>query len=814
MAIATREERINQYKTEMLDRVKVQRNLGRPEDTQRAGVKLPFRPGVKLSLERAKLVTESYKETEGEPIVLRRAKALAKVLDNMTIYIGPHDKIVGNYSSDPDSLIHYPELFWRWLDKQIEGGYKELLDDKGREELHQLHEYWQNKAVHGSERGLLPEDVLPYWFWGNHGVFLWIHGGRTAVPNYEKLFKVGLNGIIKEAEDRLREISSDPSFYSNAREYLKQKQFLEAVIIALEAGAGWGERYANLAEEMAAQETDATRKQELEEIAKACYWVPGNPPRTFREALQCYYFITLIYRVIDIQAPGLGDRFDQILHPFYKKDKEEGRITREEAEELVSFMFLKMNEFGDLTPPAQGAASIGGVMTARVLTVGGVDSNGEDATNEMTYIAMDAKDMGGLTQPAVAVRLHRNTPQELLYQIVKSLRKEPGVYSLFNDEMMIPYLMGYGIPLEDARNYSTEGCMRWTIPGKAMGQRALGGNFALPRCLEFALNRGVDKVSGKQVGAPTPDPATFISIEDVINAYLNQVKFFMGKLTTIYNIVDVLDEQWLPQPFLSALLDGCIEHGEDCRTYKYFPLTIIQPVGQVTVYNSLAAIKKLVFEDKKVSMSELVDAFRNNWEGNEELRQMCLAAPKFGNDDDYVDLLARDVSLRTTQTIRSFKNIWGGSFMEDGTGASAYYAYSGLTGATPDGRRDRDSFNDGTISPSIGTDIKGPTAVLRSVGKIDHTRTFTQLLNQKFLPMYLSDDHKEQFAAYLRTFVDLGIHHIQFNVIDKQTLLEAQKHPEQYKDLVIRVAGFAAYFVDLEKEIQDQIIARTEQGFY
>jgi formate C-acetyltransferase len=385
---------------------------------------------------------------------------------------------------------------------------------------------------------------------------------------------------------------------------------------------------------------------------------------------------------------------------------------------------------------------------------------------------------------------------------------------LFNDEMMIPYLSSFGLPLEDVRNYSTEGCMRWIIPGKPMGFRALGGMFVLPRCLELALSQGIDKYSGKQIGARTPDPLTFTSIEDVIEAHLAQVRFLVEKLVTINNFVEVLDNEYLPQPFLSALMDGCIENGQDLRTYKYFANTIFQPIGQVTVANSLAAMKKLVFEDKRVSLAELLDALKNNWEGKEDLRQMFInEAPKFGNDDDYVDLLARDVYLRTTQTIRSFKNIYGGSFMEDGTGGSTYYSGGFLTGATPDGRKDTEWFNDGTISPAIGTDMKGPTAVLKSVAKIDHVGTFTHLFNQKFLPQYLEGANKDAFVAYLRTWVDLGIHHIQFNVFDRQMLLEAQQNPEKYANLVVRVAGYSAYFVDLAKGLQDQIIARTEQGF-
>ena len=347
-----------------------------------------------------------------------------------------------------------------------------------------------------------------------------------------------------------------------------------------------------------------------------------------------------------------------------------------------------------------------------------------------------------------------------------------------------------------------------------MCNRALGGTVALPKCLEYAIYQGVDKFSGKQVGTRTSDPLAWASVEDVIQAYEEQLRFFIHKLVTIYNVVDVLDEQWLPQPFLSGVLDGCLERGKDCREYKYYPNTIIQPVGQVTIINSLAAMKKLIFEEKKVSMAELIDALKNNWEGREELRQIFLTEPpKWGNDDDYVDLIGMEFYNRTNQVIKDFKNIWGVSFNEDGTGASTYYDYSGLTGATPDGRKDRDLFNDGTVSPQIGTDVKGPLATMKSVSKIDHAGTFTHLFNQKFSPRELSQNNGSNFIALLRSFVDLGIHHTQFNVIDRKTLLDAQSNPEKYSDLVVRIAGLAAYFVDLAKPVQDQIIERTELSF-
>lgn len=774
--------------------------------------RMPYRPEVRLCIERARLITQGYKKAEDDPIVLKRAKAFAHYLDNRTLYILPHEKIVGNIAGKPCSLITFPEKWSSWLDKAIGSEYAELLSSEDeRQELHQIHKYWESKSVHGMERRLLPKDILNYWFYPNHGVFMWLHGGHVGTPNYEKLFKLGLKGIVEEAKTKLEEISSDPELYLHAREYLKKKAFYEGVIIATEAVIRQGKRFSQLCRQKALEEKDQNRKTEIEEMAEICEWVPEKPPRTLHEALQFYWFVNLASRVLDLQSSGNGERIDQIFYPFYKEDKEVGRINYEQAQELVEHLILKFNEEGALIPPSQPAA---GPLITRVTTIGGVTREGADATNEMTYIFMDAKNEMGFNQPALAVRLHPQTPLSLYRKIVESVVKQPGVYSFFNDSMMIPFLMNLGISLKDARDYATDGCMRWIIPGKAMCNRALGGVVALPRCLELALYQGIDKFSGKQIGPRTSDPLTWTSIEDVMQAYEEQLRFFMHKLFTIYNVVDVLDEQWLPQPFLSGVVDGCLERGQDCREYKYFPNTIIQPVGQVTIVNAFAATKKLVFEEKKISMAELIDALKNNWEGKEELRQRFInEPPKWGNDDDYVDLVGKEFYTRTNQVIKSFKNIWGVSFNEDGTGASTYYDYSGMTGATPDGRKDRGLFNDGTVSPQIGTDIKGPIATMKSVSKIDHVDTFTHLFNQKFTPQDVMTNNGANFIALLRTFVDLGIHHTQFNVIDRKTLLDAQAHPEKYSDLVVRVAGLAAYFVDLTKPVQDQIVERTELSF-
>ncbi|NLW91957.1 MAG: hypothetical protein GXY34_10225 [Syntrophomonadaceae bacterium] len=785
---------------------KVMRGVGRMENPDNS--RKAYRDDVRLELERAQLIYESYQQTEGLPFITRRAKAFEYLFSKKALYILPDELIVGNICSKPGHLQTFPEKFGSWLDKALEKSYAGLISDEDKLQLKRIHKYFKNMAVHGMEKDYLPPDLKPYWSYPNHGVFMWLHGGHVGVPNYEKVFQIGLNGLIEEIEAQLKSIMTEDYAYSQTRDFVERKRFYDATLITLRAMVAYGKRFAEKCREEAEAQSDPVRKNQLMEIAEICEWVPGNPPRTLHEALQMYWFINLGARILDLQSSGLGERVDQLFYPFYKADVDAERLDFEKAVELYGHVVLKMNEEPELKPPAQGAG--GATLVTRVTTIGGQKADGTDATNEMTFVIMEAKNRIGLIQPAIAVRLHEGTPDSLWDKVVDSLLREPGVYSFFNDNMMYDYLKGIGVPEEDVWNYSTDGCMRWQMPGKAIGHRALGGYFALPKCLEYALNQGKDE-KGNQIGVATPDPLTFTSTEDVVKAYLEQFRFFAKHLITLNNIVDVFDEEYYPQPFLSSMMDGCIDAGMDCRKFKYFANSLIQPVGQVTVANSIAALDSLVFKNKKVEMTEVLAALRNNWEGKEALRQEFLNAPKFGNDITEVDELAADIYLRTTQVLRSFKNIHGNSYNEDGTGAASYFMVSGLTGATPDGRRAGDLFADGTVSPAPGTDIAGPTAALKSVAAIDHKNTFTHLYNQKWLPQYLRE-HKDEFISYFKVWVKLGVHHIQFNVIKKDDLIKAQENPDDYSTLVVRQAGLAAYFVDLEKMVQDEIINRTEQG--
>ena len=779
---------------------------------EKPGPKNYVRPTLKLDIERARFITQSYKDTEGQPMVIRRAKAMAHYLEQKTLDIGANDLIAGCVGAYVDDAISYPELYSRWVDKAIDLGYRDMLTDMERAELHAINKYWLTRSVQGAERDMLTEQDKEYWSYLNHGVFLWLHGAHIGqMPNYEKLFRLGLNGIKNEAEAKLREIRRDGKLSHNRPgDLMKKRAFLEAVIISIDAAIRWARRYAEVAIVKAGREEDKVRRNALERIAQACEWVPDNPPRTFFETLQCWYLIMLLVRVLDIQTVGIGDRVDQIWYPAYKKDKEAGRITAEQAQELIQNMWLKLTELTDFNAPIMAS---GAHTTPRYVTIGGQDRLGRDATNELTYIIMDSVKTLRLVEPMISVRLHRNTPEEFLHRFAGVLRADSGHYGVFNDEFMIPFLMSKGIPVEDARDWAVEACASYSVVGKPMGHRAISGlGFALPKCLEYALNEGRDChfFSDKQLGAATPHPVTFTSMEDVIKAYLEQVRFFTEKLVTLSNITDAIEAQWLPQPFNSALLDGCIDNATDVRELHYWHKTNIQPVGQTTVVNALAGMKKLIFEEKRITMAELVMALRDNWEGKEELRQMFRDAPKFGNDDDYVDLFAREVQIRTCQVMQGFKNAYGYDVTCDGSGGTSYFHLAGLTGATPDGRKKGDMFSDGTLSPEIGTDKRGPIAVLRSAAKVDPLLTFNHVLNQRFAPASLEGENRSKFVNYLRTFIDLVVPHIEFNVVDNHILSEAQAHPENYQDLIIRVAGFSAYFVDMNREIQDQIIARTQ----
>lgn len=795
-----------QLAEELRDKVvsRAVRNIQRGYEEDESGRGM-FRPEIKLDLQRSRLMTESYKETDGQAMVIRRAKALANVLQNMDIFIRDHERIVGYQTSDPNGLYHPIDQNWRSVKRLVnsEAG-KTLLDDAGRKELAELCEYWKGKSMSDRHQELLSGDIAKYWNY--EGTFLWTQLSELGIPDYETLFQIGLNGKIKAAEDRLEEIDKTVPV-----DYVEQKEFLQSVIIILNGVINLAKRYSNLAEEMAEAEKDTKRKSELQEIARTCEWIPANPPRTFIEAVQFFFFIHLV-RYLEYSTLGIGIRMDHILGRFYEKDIEEGRITRDAALEILQLLWVKLNELGLVFSPLVSSV-YGGVASLQAVTIGGTDKDGHDVTNDLTYLVLEAAKSLRIIEPSIALRIHNGTPDELFSKAVDVIRTGIGYPSLFNDEALIPLFEKWGVPSEDVKDYAVTGCVYIDIPGKNMMRRSVG-YFVLTKCLWWALHQGVDPKTGEQWGAKTPDPAPFTSWEEVLEAYLEQVKFATTKMEELERTNLGLYVKYCPRPFYSAVVEGCIEKGKESRQWVYPSMIhhFLQVIGGTNVADSLTAVKKVVFEDKLVTLKELIEIMDRNWEGRDDIRQACLNAPKYGNDDDYADLIAREVHHRTEATMETVKDRFGLSNRGDGSAVSATYGLAVDTPATPDGRMDGEPFADSTLAPSPSMDKKGPTAVLNSCAKIETIETYNHLLNQKFLPRFLDDDSKPAFISYLKTWREKKIPHIQFNVVDRDTLIDAQKYPEKSPNLIVRVAGFSAYFTDLSKGLQDHIIARTEQN--
>ncbi|MBW2364431.1 MAG: glycyl radical protein, partial [Deltaproteobacteria bacterium] len=542
-------------------------------------------------------------------------------------------------------------------------------------------------------------------------------------------------------------------------------------------------------------------------IAKICDRVPEYPAKTFAEALQSFYFIHVV-RYIEYSTLGIGVRFDKVFGSFYENDLKNGRITHDEALEMLQLLWVKFHEMGLIYSP-----TLSGIYGG-VITLGGVDNEGKDVTNEMTYLVLETAKTMRTPEPTIALRYHDGTPRELLSKATDVIHTGIGYPSLFNDKAHLSLLKEWDVPEKDALDYAISGCVYLELPGKNIARRAYGG-LILPAALFYALHEGENPLSGEQIGAKTPDPLTFKSADELMDAYIEQIRFSFNRLCTIQNICNTLYERYLPRPFYSALLDGCIEQGKESKKWAYpspvADMCII--LGPANVSDAITAIKKNVFDDKTVSMAELLKALDANWEGYENIRQLMLNAPKYGNDEDYADQIAVEVQHRTSKAMMESKNRFGYPCRGDGSGISATYAAGAKLPATPDGRKAGDSLADATLSPVFGMDKDGPTAVLKSASKISTAKSYNHLLNQKFLPSSLEGEMKDIFIDYLRTWGDLGISQIQFNVVDRETLMEAQKNPEEHSDLLVRVAGYSAYFVDLSKGLQDSIIARTEQRF-
>jgi formate C-acetyltransferase len=723
--------------------------------------------------------------------------------------------IVGNETSEQYKLPLYLEIATQWIKEGINNGFRDMLLSSEREELLKIVDYWEGKSIEDRWKAQLPKDMLLYTDHTNviGHINTGLGKGRPFV-NFETLFRIGLKGVIKSSQNSLKALEETIPDSLGIREHLKRKNFYKAVISSCQGVVEWSNRYAKLAKQLAANTTDEARRAELNRISEICKWVPENPPRTFHEALQFFYFIHLGQR-LELIAHGAGYRFDQLMNQYYINDLKDGRITKEEALELLECLWLKIEDVGELSIPASTGTQIG-ALAWQNFTLGGIKEDGSDATNEMSYLMLDATMACRTREPALILRYHDKTPSALIDKALELISTGHGQPAFFNDNLIIEYLKKhYNIHEKVARGYSIPACVRWGIPGKSIHPMVPNvGAVSLLKCFELALNRGIDKFTGMQVGFPTADPTKFKSIDEVKEAYLTQVNFIAKRVSVMWNIAAMIYSEFGLRPFSSALIDDGLANGKESMQNIFREGLTVLTAGPTNVANSLAVIKKLIFKEKEVSMDTLIDALNKNWVGYEALQQKAIKnVPKFGNDDSYVDELMRWVHIESNRQFQKYTGLYGGRYTLASSIAAGYYSLSLGTGATPDGRRDGEASADATVSPQAGTDHCGPSAVLKSVANLSPLDTgWDHLFNQRFLPQLLSGKYREAFTSYLKTWSQLPIWHIQFNIVSSDTLKDAQRYPEKYSDLVVRVAGYSAYFNQLTEEIQNQIIERTEHS--
>ncbi len=773
-----------------------------------------------LCTERARLITESWEQTKDEPMILRLAKAFAHLVENMKVFIEDSELIVGNGASRPMGLEIEPfmgpfsEENLRVLEE--EGFIR--IDEGDWPEIRELASYWKDKTLQYRIGQLLDDERL--WPFAQTGVLLppfkskeegiggVAHAGLSigvnrwlGVVNFDKVLNHGLNHLIREAEEELNLMR-----FTDTIDTVRKACFLQAAIISLKAIIHLANRFADLAAEMALKEADQVRKAELQRIAETCRWVPANPARSFYEALQSFWFIFLTVQ----QGTASAGRFDQYMYPFYKKDIEEDKIS--EAEVLELLQLLRIKDMHLISTPLRGMKrqQYTGFAKWHNFTIGGVTPDGQDATNELTYVILEAAKRTRTPHHTVTLRVHEGTPEELMIKALELVKTGIGMPAFIGDRSYIEWLLSRGVPLELARDYVVAGCIEVSLPGYSRQPKCTF--FVPPKVLEIFMNNGVDPKTGLEVGPFKENLENFETFDDFVSAFKQYLAHFTYMAAELINI-DIACAIDYASPIDSALMADAVKEGKSLmeRRMLYENAGGISLCGMINVVDSLAAIKKLVFEEKKITMEQLKEALRANWEGYDELRRLCLAAPKYGNDDDHVDSIATDLYGFYAETVPMVRTVYGEKFIPVAISITSQWAGGTITGATPDGRYDGEVLADGGASPMRGRDISGPTAIIKSASKIDQVRYQSVLLNMKFHPSTLKDQEDlKKLAALIKTYFNLSGKHVQFNVVSAETLLEAQKQPENYRDLVVRVAGFSAYFVQLSKKVQDEIIARTE----
>ncbi len=794
--------------------------------------KTTFRKDIKLDTDRAKIVTDSYRKTEGLPQVTRRALAMQALCEEIPLFIEPGQLLVGDPNSAPNEIRWFPEVSCEYMIDSVkpDGGFGHMVSDKERQEIFDICDYWKDKCQEALVSREIPDDVLPYLvrseenpsFYANH----WNAGRNIIGYDFELLFEEGLNARIKRVELKLADLSEQ--LLKGVQDlspavYIEKKRNWEAQLISARAILRFAQRYAVLARDQASVAADPARKKELLNIAKICDKVPANPPETFNEALQFQWLVEVVARFLSGPNNGSGARLDQIWYPYYKKDLLEGRITRDGAKELLECWMIRIQALGSHAEHPQLFSLTSGSEVFYTANIGGTNVDGTDACNDLTALILENIATLRMNQPPLMVRMHENMSEDMLTRITETIRAGTGHPSLFHEGLMEQWALKRGYSKYDAKRTQAAGCVAMNCTGKPLSGAFMTevGFVTQPKMLEYALFQGHDAFgTGNRVGSSalirprTKAPQEMTSIDELLEAHCEQLLFHLKLANISHNVSHQVMMEFSQNPMDSFLLEDTLEQGKDIHKawaeFDTWPNLI--SLGYVNVSDSFAAIDKLIFQDKKYTMEQLTHALQENWAGNEVMRQHFLNAPKYGNDEDFADQWAVKSREKILKAARTIKDAWGREWDFDGSSVIAYQAMAFGVGATADGRYAANMLADGSRSPSVGSDIEGPTAVLNSVAKIPYVHT--ELFNQRFTPQFLEGENKPLFNAYLREWFDKGtIPHIQFNVVDSDILREAQDSPNDYSDLQVRIAGYSAYFVDLAPETQESIIQRTEQSF-
>ncbi len=817
-----------------------------------------FEKMPEIEADRAVLLTESYKLTEGKPIITRRAEAFRHILENIPITIRPLELIVGSNAKSPRSCQVFPEFSFEWMESEFDTVATRACDpfyisEETKKALHEAYKYWKGKTT----------SELAYEYMSDgaktaieHNIFTpgnyFYNGVGHVTVDYGEVLEIGFEGIIKKAEKKLAEC------HDGDGDFAIKSSFLKAVITSLKAACNYAERYAKLALDLSKTEEDPKRRMELALIANNCVNVPRHGAKSFYEACQSFWFVQMLLQTESSGHSISPGRFDQYMYPYYKADIESGKITREFAQELIDCIWVKLN---DLNKVRDAASSEGfaGYSLFQNLIVGGQDENGLDTTNDLSFMCITASMHVMLPQPSLSIRVWNKTPHELLIKAAKLTRTGVGLPAYYNDEVIIPSLVSRGLTLEDARDYNIIGCVEPQKSGKTNGWHD-AAFFNMCRPLELVFSSGKDL--GEQIGPKTPDVSELNTFEKFYGAYKTQMEYMIEMLVNADNSIDMAHAERCPLPFLSSMVEDCIGRGKAVEQGgAIYNFTGPQGFGIANIADGLFAVKSLVYDEKKYSIDQFKEAISNNYgeempsllAGNitaavakelsdrkqpvgedlikeiylkikqnktdpakknlyDKLRADIASLPKYGNDNLEMDMFARDAAYIYTRTIEKYKNPRGGSFQAGLYPVSANVPLGAQTGATPDGRLAGTPVADG-VSPAAGRDVNGPTAACNSVARLDHyIASNGTLFNMKFHPSALKGQSGlESFVALVRGYFDQKGSHMQFNVVSRETLLDAQKNPDKYRSLVVRVAGYSALFTSLSRSLQDDIINRTEQ---